>query len=194
MEEIIFNKKPLPIKETYSDYTYRASFKNKDVFVVRFDDAEDMDDFLYRAKKIFNTGVSCPKVVKIDKKNLIVLLTYIDGIKPIDILRERPLDEKIYELIYKQNFMARINKISVDLDPSKWIYVESEEKLYYVGYTFSNPKEKEYVLREGIRYWNFTREFAQYCEERNLSYNRDLFKSEFETNKQILLIACKYYK
>lgn len=194
MSIVTFRKKPFELVEQYNEYSSHVSFKGKDYFLVTFPTPEEFMNFSYTVRKIYNSGVVSPKFVKEDKNTLQVLLTYVRGVKPIDILLHEPLEEKVFELLYRNNFMARINRLQLDFDPSKWIYSKEEGKLYYVGYDFSEAKDKEYAINVGVRYWYYTREFREYCDNRGLKYDETLFKSEFETNKAILLVACKYFK
>lgn len=194
MGQILFKGKPLEIIESYSDYSFKVMFKNKVFFAVKFDDQEEFFDFTYKARRLANSGMSAPKIIKTDNKSMVVLLTYIDGVKPIELLLNNEMNEDVYRLLYQNNFMARINKMQPSYDLDKWIYNKNENKLYYVGYDYSEKIDKEYLMKTGIRLWNYTEEFKRYCLENGYQYDEKLFKSEFETNKGILLIACKYYK
>lgn len=181
------------IIEQIGDKTYKVERKKKLYFAKFFNgDKEGFEDFIYAKKHIYLSGVTTPKLLYVDKKNLIVITEYIDGTRVVDLLLKSPLEDKIYDLIFSNSFFAKMEKINIDFSPEYWIY--SNGKLYYFE-TILMPFNKEHTFTEKyIRLWFYTKEFYDHIISLGLQFDKSKIKQEYEINKQIVLTTCKFYK
>ena len=66
----------------------------------------------------------------------------------------------------------------------------------YITFTLfilSISKEKD-LVEKYIRLWFNTKETASFMKENGLSFDSGRIKNEYEVNKQIVLMTCKYYR
>jgi len=195
MEKIIVKRKEFEIVSQISEHSYKVSYKGKYYWLRRFtDNPEAYDEFVYGATRLFNAGVPSPKIFRLDNKSLDVVMTYLGEETVFDMLCKGPLEECVYEALYKSNYMAKVNKMLLRFQPDKWMYVDG--RCYYIAYVYDelNEKNKNYLVDKGIRYWYYTKEFKELVKEKGRSVDESYFKSDFNTNKEILLTACKYFK
>ena len=82
--------------------------------------------------------------------------------------------------------------MTLNYEPEKWMLVNNE--LYYLSLmTIRYQKPKDLVDRY-IRLWFNTNELAKYLKDLGKNYDKSRIKNDFSTNKEIVLMTCKYYR
>lgn len=195
MEKITVKRKEFEIVEKVNETDYIVLFKKGQYLLKRFGENETgYKNLLFNLKRLFNSGVPCYKVFRCDNKTHDVVLTYQAGETIYQILLKKPLDESVFEELFRVNFIARQNACFLNYSPKMWIF--SKDKLFYLGTEFENltEKNKNYFVDIGIKYWYHTREFKEFVIKNGDPLDKNLFKTEFEANKELLLIVCKHYR
>lgn len=193
MEIVKIKHREFAIIKTLSDNSFVAERKNKQYFVRKFTPGTiDGNELTYSLEKIAMSGAKSPKLFWIDKKLGYIVSAYLEGELATEYLSKNDMTEKLYESLFKSNYLAKMNHIALDYSPDKWMVVDQE--LYYVG-TVMSIYEKKKDLTEGyIRLWFNTKELASFLSKNNVFYDKNRIKDEYSTNKEIVLKVCKYYR
>ena len=82
--------------------------------------------------------------------------------------------------------------MTLDYEPDKWMLVDG--KLYYIYPSFIMYSKEKDLADKYIRLWFNTKELANYLAKLGVFYDKSRLKEDFQTNKQIVLTVCKYYR
>ena len=192
MEEIKVGFKKYVIIESLEDGSFIAE-KGKKKYLIRDlrGNSKEFYHIIDSYKKFLNTGIKHPKVIAKDKKNYIVVVDYIDGETVLDMLRKEDLKEVIYEKIFLLAYMARVERKALNFDPENFKFDGKE--IYYMSEELYDFNDETKFVNKGIRLWFYTREFADLLKEKGLEVDKSRIRPDYETNKQIVLMTCKYY-
>lgn len=191
MENILVKRKEFNILEKLTDKTFKVERKGKIYFAKVFETREAFEDFIYAKKHIYLSGVTTAKLILKDKKTLTVLTEFIEGKSALQALIDNDINDTYYELIFINSYRAKLERISLDFSPEHWIL--SNDKLYYME-TIMMPFEKELSFTEKyIRLWFNTKELKEHLTNLNIDNSSIQIKSEYETNKEIVLKTCRFY-
>ena len=158
MEEFVIKKKIYKVVEEYHEHCFKVENDNK-FFIVRSLGTKSVAfyNFCYANKRLVAAGVSIPKILVKDKKQGLILEEFIDGDTVYDMLRNKDLDEKIYELVFVENWRARVNGLRLNFNPLNFRYVNG--RLIYTAFVFDVYKKDEDFSQKEIRLWFYTKEF-----------------------------------
>lgn len=194
MEEIIFKNKPIKILEKLGNHHFKVSYKNK-VFVIRdFNiDSDEFKNFLKYQKRLQISGVRIPKIKKIDKKNQLVLMEYVQGKSVFETLLTQDLGEPYFQQIFEASWYADHEKITLDFYPHNWI-MSDKNLLYYMPFNYADGIDDKAPFKTTmIKFWFFTKEFYEYAKSKGAIVDKSRLKDEYATNKQIVLTVVQYY-
>lgn len=149
-------------------------------------------DYKYALKRLKASGINMPKLIKIDKKIGAVLTEYIAGDSVFSKLVCEDLSETILKEIFDINYLCKMNKIALDYNPHN--FVIKNDKLYYINYVFDAYSKDKDFSENGIKLWFYTKEFRDLLCYEGYSVDQSRMKSDFQQNKDILLLVVKYYK
>ena len=193
METIKIKHREFEILERPSEKTLKLQRKGKVYFAKVFtNDKNGYEDFIYAKKHIYLSGVSTPKIIYADKKILTVVTEYVEGASALDALINGELDDKYYEQIFSNSFYAKMERINLDYSPEHWIMMN--DKLYYLETIMMPFKKEESFTERYIRLWFYTKEFVTHLNNLGLEADSSRLNQEYETNKEIVLKTCKYYR
>jgi len=192
METITFKNKQYNIIEKYKNNKIHVEFKNKHFVIVPFNTYNAFSAYLSNKKMLKKYKVEISKVLKKDKKGLMILEQYIDGIPVIKILADNDFDEKcINELfrIYRNN---RFAKIALDYKPEN--FVKHKKYFYYIDdsiyqYTDRTAFEKS----EDIYLYIGSDAQERYIKSRGYQYKDRIQYKGGELNKQIVLFCVAHW-
>lgn len=192
MEEIKVGLKKFKIIESFDDGSFIAE-KGKKKYLIRdlHGNSKEFYHIIDSYKKFLNTGIKHPKVYAKDKKKSIVVIDYIDGDNVLNMLRKNDLEEMVYSKIFLLAYMARVEKKALNFDPENFKFDGKE--LYYMSEELYDFNDETKFINKGIRFWFYTKEFAELLREKGLEVDKSRIKPDYETNKQIVLMTCKYY-
>ena len=193
MEEIKIKHRIFQKVKDLSNESFLATYKDKTYEVLKFDyKTESGGALVFALNRIKNSGVKAPKLYWIDKKAGCAVREYIEGETVMEYISKEDLPDDFYKQLFLNEYMAKINKMTLNYEPDKWIIVYGT--LYYVLPQFINYNEEKDLVKRYIRLWFNTKELAQFLNKNGLSYDKSRMKDELVTNKEIVLMVCKYYK
>lgn len=193
MSEIKIKHRIFEKVKDLSDESFLATYKDKEYEVFKFDyKTEAGDALMYALTRIKNSGVKAPKLFLIDKKAGYAVREYLEGESVMELLSKENLSEDLYKQIFQNAYYAKVNGMTLNYEPDKWII--KDNTLYYMLPQFITYNEEKDLVKKYLRLWFPTKELAQYLANHNLSFDRTRLKEELATNKEIVLIVCKYYR
>lgn len=193
METIKACHKEYIIKEQLDDQNFICERKGQLFFIRKYEKYLEEGQLLaFQIKKVTNMGIKTPKLYGIDKRNGYIVSEYIDGETLMDILSREDIDEKYIEQLFENSYRAKINKVALNYEPDKW-KVRDGVVYYTYPYFIKYTKEDDFTVKGLPLYFN-THELANFMHNKGVFYDKNRIKNTYDTNKQIVLITCKYYK
>lgn len=193
MDIVKIKRKEFEIIAPIGERSYKVKRKDKTFFYKDF--ANDKEGFLRLLKDVHrfsNTAIDTPKIYILDKKTNKVVMQYIEGSFIIDLLIDSDLQEKIYEMIFEIDWYGRNEKMQLDLRPDQFKY--DGKKLYYLPFRYREFDGKDTFSTYYIKYWFYTDELVKYLKDFGLPYDEKRVGNVFQKNKEMALMAVKYYK
>ncbi|MBR0295073.1 MAG: hypothetical protein IJQ67_04130 [Bacilli bacterium] len=193
MDNFKIGFKTYNVVKQIDEQTFIATQGKKTYYVKNFNgDTHCFYSYYDSHKKFDNTGIKHPKIKAKDKKRCIIVLDYIEGENALDLLLKGELEEKVYEKIFFQAFVAKIEHKSLNYDPD--LYIFSNGELYYMSSEWYDYNDESKFTNRGIRLWFHTKEFMTFAKDKGKEPDKSLLKEDYEVNKQIVLMTCKYYR
>ncbi|HHT67193.1 MAG TPA: hypothetical protein GX010_03090 [Erysipelotrichaceae bacterium] len=192
-EEIKVRRKIYQVIEQIGNRSFKVSRKNKIYFLKKFeDDKQGFEQFIDSEHRLRVSGVSSPKCYGYDKKTMLAVIDFIEGDNCFNLLLKDNLPEEIIDLLFKTFWYAKNDKIALEYLPENFVY--SNNKLYYLPFKYEKFISKEKFIQNDIHLWFFTKEFIKHCHNKGIDVDQSRLKSDYETNKNIALMAVKYYR
>ena len=192
METIVIKRKKFTILEQLGERSYKVERKGKVFFLKKFENRkEEFQVFLKAAHRFSITAIATPKIYLYDKNAYVVVMQYVEGDNILDILVEKDLPEEILEEVFTINYYAKFEKMVLNHHPDEYKY--DGKKLYYLPFEFREFKDKDTFATDGIKLWFYTKELVNYLKEKGLPYDEKRIGNEFARNKEMALMAVKYY-
>ena len=193
MEVIKIKHREFVILENISENSLILERKNIKFFARRFEPrTQDAKEIAYAIRKIATSGVKCPKFYYLDEKAGYAVFEYLNGSTVMQYLSENDITENMYEQLFKNAYYARLSSMTLNYEPDKWMLVDGI--MYYVYPMFILYKKEKDLVDRYIRLWFNTKELAKFMENNGVFYDKTRIKDEFSTNKEIVLMTCKYYR
>lgn len=193
VEEIEIKRKVYQVVEQIGERTFKVERKGEYFFLKKFDDDKaGFQDFVDCEHRLRVSGVTNPKCFLYDKNLRWAVIEYVEGDNCLDLLKEGSLSEQILELMFKTFWYARNDGMELDMKPDNFVYTNG--KLYYLPFKYKRFVSKDNFVQKDLRLWFFTKEFVKYCHDKGIDVDQSLVKSDYETNKNMLLMVAKYYR
>ena len=176
-----------------SDESFLATYKGQEYEVFKFDYKTEVGDALmYSLMRIKNAGIKAPKLFWIDKKAGYAVREYLQGESVMELISRENIPEDLYRQLFLNEYLAKVNRMTLNYEPDKWIIKDGT--LYYMLPQFIIYNEEKDLVKKYLRLWFPTKELAQYLANHNLSFDKTRLKEELATNKEMVLMVCKFYK
>ena len=193
MDQIVVKRKTFDIVAPLGQKSFKVSRKDKSFFYKDFsNNKEEFDHFLLAVRRFSNTAINVPKIYIIDKKAYQVVMQFVEGTTPLEMLIKGDLDEEIYQMAFEIDWLARNDKMQLDLRPDQFKY--DGKKLYYLPFRNRLFDNKETFVSHYIKYWFYTEELVKYLKDMDLPYDEKRVGNPYQKNKEMALMAVKYYK
>ena len=192
MSTIIVKHKEFEVVELISNNTLKCSFKNKLYLLTKLD-INDVNyrENLFMISRLSHSAVKQPKLKFIDKKQGYVVREFIEGITVFDYILNNDFNENIYKQIFYNSYSARIAGLKLNFELKAWILVGDD--LYYTDlFTEKYVAEKDFTKND-VRLWFLSNELCKYYEKNSVLFDKSRLKQEYEVNKEMVLMTCKYY-
>lgn len=193
MEKIQVGHKEFNLVQIISDKCSIVERNGKRFFLRKLDSLlEDGDMQIYCAKRLSTSGVNFPKIYKIDKKRELMLSEYIEGENLAQFLSSSDMPEKAFENLFINAYMAKRNHMTLDYLPENFII--QNDKLFYIALFYKKYDKSEDLTEKYIRLYFNTTDLMNYLKTRGIIYDKSRIKDQYQTNKDIVLMTCKYYR
>ena len=193
MEMIKIKHREFEIIETLSNNSFIGVYKDKKYFIKKYEPhSQEGNEITYAMRKISTSGVSSPKLKWIDNKLGYAVREYIEGRPISEVIASGDLSEDIYKQLFDNAYLAKLNKMTLNYEIDKWIL--AEDKLVYVYPMFIAYKKEKDLVDHYIRLWFNTKELNEFLTKLGIFYDKSRLKDEYLTNKEVVLMVCKYYR
>ena len=193
MDVIKIKHREFTVTERIDEKSVIASLKNKQYLVTSYDPkSQEGQIFSYSLKRISNSPIVSPKLIFVDKKSGYIVREYVAAENVMDIISREDLSEDVYDQLFKNAYFARVSSMTLDYSPNAWGIKDG--KLYYLAGTFTPYVKEKDLVDKYLRLWFNTRELAEFLKNNGVFYDKSRTKDEYSVNKQIVLMACKYYR
>ena len=192
MNSIIVKHKEYEIEEIISNNIFKCSFKNKTYIIYKLNvEMDNYKNYLFLLSKLFHSGVKVPKLKVIDKKNGYVVKEFLEGTTIFDYIVENDFNEDIYKSIFFNSYCAKMAGLNLSFDLKNWTIV-GKDLVYNDIYVEKYDPKKDFTKTK-IREWFMGNELFEYYKNNGILLENSRKKSEFEVNKEMVLMTCKYY-
>ena len=194
MKEIIeIKRKEFEVIEKIGDRSYKVERKGKVYFLKKFEnDIKGFQKIIKNQEILRNSGFSIPKVYMWDKGSNVFVADYIEGENVFYILKEKDLDEKILDELFKMAWYQKNSRNGIDFDPINFKFYN--DKLYYLPFKLVEYDSRRDFLVKDLPYWFFTKDFVKLAHSRQVDVDESRLLNDFEMNKKMTLMAIKYYR
>ena len=193
MTEIIeIKRKEFAVIEKIGERSYKVERKGKFFFLKKFENKEDFQKFVSNQHRLKITALDTPKLYLFDKNQMISVVDFIEGPTVLETLLEEDIkNEEIYRILLNYEWCMRREKMRIDFRPENFKF--DGKKLYYLPFKYTNFESDYNFVNKDLRLWFPTKQFAMYVKTKGLSFDESRIGNEYATNKQIALLAVKYY-
>ena len=193
MNEIIeIKRKEFTVLEKLGERSFKVERKGKIYFLKKYNTKQELQQFEENQHKIRFTALDLPKVYLFDKNQLMSVVDFIEGDNMLDLLAKEDIsNEIIYKFLFAAEWYARREKLMLDYRPENFKF--DGRKLYYLPFT-SEPLDPKYNFSmSDLRLWFPTKQLASYIKSKGIEFDDKRTNDEYAVNKQIALMAVKYY-
>lgn len=193
MDIVRIKHRNFTLEKEINNHSFLLTYKDKKYFVRKFNPKSDEGkELVYCAQQLKLSGVKTPKLCWIDKKSGYIVSEFIDGELASVSFSKQDFEEWVYEKLFLSASFAKMSKMTLDYSPDKWMIKDGE--LYYVYPLYIRYQKEKDLVEKYIRLWFNTKETSSFMKENGLSFDSSRIKKEYEVNKQIVLMTCKYYR
>lgn len=191
-ETINIKRKEFVVIEKMGERSFKVERKGKIFFLKKYDRRDELEEFIKNSRRLKITALETPKVYMFDKDQLISVVDFIEGDNVLDLLlKNDSLDELIYKSILADEWYMRREKLKIDFTPNNFKF--NGKKLVYLPFkTLPFEQGYNFAMKE-FRLWFYTKEFSKYVKSLGYSFDDSKIGNEYATNKQMALMAVKYY-
>ena len=192
MSTIVVKRKEFEVVELISNNITKCSFKNK-LYILTKLDVNDVNyhENLLMITKLSRSAVKQPKLKFIDKKQGYIVREFLDGTTVFDYILDHDFDENIYKQVFYTSYSARMAGLNLNYELKSWMLVGNE--LYYTDMFCEKYDAAKDFTKNQIRLWFLSNELCKYYENNGVLLDKTRLKQEYEVNKEMVLMICKYY-
>ena len=193
MNEIIeIKRKEFTVIKEMGDRSFKVERKGTFYFLKKYSSKQELQDFEEKQHRLKFTAIDLPKVYLFDKKDLISVVEFIEGDTVLELLaKEDVQDENLYKCLFSTEWYARREKIKLDYKPENFKF--DGKKLFYLPFKYERLDPNYNFNMTDLRLWFPTKQFATYVKSKGLEFDDKRTGDEYAVNKQIALMAVKYY-
>ena len=193
MKEIIeIKRKEFEVLEKMGEHSFKVQRKNKIFFLKKYDNKDAFNAFVDQYRRLKITAMDIPKCYLFDKNLLISVVDFIEGDNIFDLLlREDIKNEEIYKFLFQDEWYMRREKLRIDFHPENFKF--DGKKLYYLPYKYGKFEPDYDFNMKDLRLWFPTKQLSAYVKNKGYDFDDSRIGNEYATNKQIALMAVKYY-
>ena len=193
MKEIIeIKRKEFEVLEKMGEHSFKVQRKNKIFFLKKYDNKDEFNAFVDQYRRLKITAMDIPKCYLFDKNLLISVVDFIEGDNIFDLLLKEDIkNEEIFRFLFQDEWYMRREKIRIDFHPENFKF--DGKKLYYLPYKYGKFEPDYDFNMKDLRLWFPTKQLSAYVKSKGYEFDDSRIANEYATNKQIALMAVKYY-
>lgn len=193
MKEIIeIKRKEFEVLEKMGEHSFKVQRKNKIFFLKKYDNKDSFNAFVDQYRRLKITAMDIPKCYLFDKNLLISVVDFIEGDNIFDILLKEDIkNEEIFRFLFQDEWYMRREKLRIDFHPENFKF--DGKKLYYLPYKYGKFEPDYDFNMKDLRLWFPTKQLSAYVKSKGYEFDDSRIGNEYATNKQIALMAVKYY-
>ena len=193
MKEIIeIKRKEFEVLEKMGEHSFKVQRKNKIFFLKKYDNKDEFNAFVDQYRRLKITAMDIPKCYLFDKNLLISVVDFIEGDNIFDLLLKEDIkNEEIFRFLFQDEWYMRREKIRIDFHPENFKF--DGKKLYYLPYKYGKFEPDYDFNMKDLRLWFPTKQLSAYVKSKGYEFDDSRIGNEYATNKQIALMAVKYY-
>lgn len=194
MEDIFIKKKRFVIQSIVAQHpdhdSYIARYASVTYLVRVY--REGYDQVLADYKTLKHAGINMAKMVYHDDEAKIIAFDSFDGEKDVlKKLAEGPLDEEFFRALFVCYRFARFSKVALDWAPQNFMLRGHE--MFYLPIKVEPLNETNKLEVSGLALWFHGKELKELLARKGYSVTGYKMMSDAEVNKQMALMAVKYY-
>ena len=193
MKEIIeIKRKEFEVLEKMGEHSFKVQRKNKIFFLKKYDNKDAFNAFVDQYRRLKITAMDIPKCYLFDKNLLISVVDFIEGDNIFDLLLKEDIkNEEIFRFLFQDEWYMRREKLRIDFHPENFKF--DGKKLYYLPYKYGKFEPDYDFNMKDLRLWFPTKQLSAYVKSKGYEFDDSRIGNEYATNKQIALMAVKYY-
>ena len=193
MKEIIeIKRKEFEVLEKMGEHSFKVQRKNKIFFLKKYDNKDEFNAFVDQYRRLKITAMDIPKCYLFDKNLLISVVDFIEGDNIFDLLLKEDIkNEEIFRFLFQDEWYMRREKLRIDFHPENFKF--DGKKLYYLPYKYGKFEPDYDFNMKDLRLWFPTKQLSAYVKSKGYEFDDSRIGNEYATNKQIALMAVKYY-
>ena len=193
MKEIIeIKRKEFEVLEKLGEHSFKVQRKDKIFFLKKYDNKESFNHFFEQYRRLKITALDIPKCYLFDKNLLISVVDFIEGDNMFDVLSKEDIkNEDVYKCLFLAEWYMRREKLRIDFSPENFVF--NGKKLYYLPYSFGKFEPDYDFNMKDLRLWFATKQLSSYVKSKGIEFDDSRIGNEYAINKQIALMAVKYY-
>ena len=193
MKEIIeIKRKEFEVLEKLGEHSFKVQRKDKIYFLKKYDNKDSFNEFVDNYRRLKITAMDIPKCYLFDKNLLISVVDFIEGDNMFDVLSKEDIkNEDVYKCLFLAEWYMRREKLRIDFSPENFVF--NGKKLYYLPYSFGKFEPDYDFNMKDLRLWFATKQLSSYVKSKGIEFDDSRIGNEYAINKQIALMAVKYY-
>ena len=193
MKEIIeIKRKEFEVLEKLGEHSFKVQRKDKIFFLKKYDNKDAFNRFVEQYRRLKITALDIPKCYLFDKNLLISVVDFIEGDNMFDVLSKEDIkNEDVYKCLFLAEWYMRREKLRIDFSPENFVF--NGKKLYYLPYSFGKFEPDYDFNMKDLRLWFATKQLSSYVKSKGIEFDDSRIGNEYAINKQIALMAVKYY-
>ena len=192
MEIIKIKRKEYGIAEIISSNIFKCYFNNKEYIITKLDiNDSSYQDRVFLLNKLLYSGVPQPKLICFDKKQGYIVRESLEATSLFDYILDHDFNETIYKKIFYNSYSAKVAGLKINFDLKSWVIIN--DSLYYVSLDSEKYKPENDFTKKDIWMWYMGKELSEYYRNNGVLFDKTRLKSDFEVNKEMVLMTCKYY-
>lgn len=191
-ETIDIKRKQFVVLEHMGEHSFKVERNGKIYFLKKYKNRDYFDEFVKAQRRLKITALDLPKLYLFDKNLLISVVEFIEGPTIYQELLTHDIEnEEILKLLMQKEWCMRREKIRIDFHPENFKF--NGKKLIYLPFTMGTFESNYNFVMNDFRFWFPTRQFATYAKSKGDEIDEKRIGNEYAVNKQIALMAVKYY-
>lgn len=191
MEVMKIKNKSYEVIEELDSGVFLVSKKDKKFVLRHFESISSLLREIDRRKKLKKYGINIPKIIKVSKKDLCLLIEFISEETMLDVLLKGDIPDKSFKELFNIYRFCRFSKIDLNYHPEN--FAMKKGRMYYLALDIEKASEDRNLENYGLYYWVYSPQCVEHLKELNLEIDKSRKLTQPEANKKIVLISIMHW-